>query len=85
MDVSQPFPNPTSGRTAFHVTVDRDSELDVDIYDIGGRVLRNVFSGTIPQASRRTFDLDLSGLPAGMAFVVVRGRNRLITRPVIIQ
>ncbi len=85
LDVSRPFPNPTSGRTAFHVSVDRDSELDVAIYDIRGGAVRKVFRGTVPKVSGRYFDLDLSALPAGIVFVVVRGRDRLITRPVVIH
>jgi len=45
-------PSPTSGATTFRLSVPRPMELSLEVYDIGGRLVRVLLRGTEPAGER---------------------------------
>jgi len=45
-------PSPTSGATTFRLSLPRAMELSLAVYDIGGRLVRVLLSGTEPAGER---------------------------------
>jgi aminopeptidase N len=65
--ISTVGPIPTKGALTVHYTLDRDSDVDVQVFDIAGkRVLRQK---TAASAGVQSFDLDTASLASGVYFV----------------
>lgn len=81
--VSQARPNPTSGETRFAVTLDGDAQIDVGIYDIGGRRIAQLFRGPKGPGSHpfswNGRAADGSAVGEGIYFYRVTGAGRSVT------
>ena len=76
-------PNPTRGRTSLVVNLTRESNLSVRLYDLNGRLVRDV-----AEESRRTpglyrVNLDLTGSPAGVYFLKLAAGREVMMRKVV--
>jgi hypothetical protein len=61
------FPNPFSSLASLEISVPENLEAEIDIYDISGRKIMQVFNGTLFQGSQ-TFAMDLTELGNGIYF-----------------
>jgi hypothetical protein len=81
-------PNPFRGKTDVRLTLDRAGDLDVTIYDVRGRAVRHLMSGTWVSAGARTFSWDGrrdqgSTCAAGIYFLGARIGSEHMTRRIV--
>jgi len=67
-----------------HYALNQSTELRIDLYDAGGRLLRALLDERVP-AGIYTLDTDLNGLPAGMYVYRIVANGRVTTQQVIRQ
>ncbi|HUF08606.1 MAG TPA: metallophosphoesterase [Rhodothermales bacterium] len=48
LEVSAPYPNPTSGGTSIRFTLPTQTHVAITVYDVAGRLVRTVLSSTLP-------------------------------------
>ena len=83
------FPNPTAGRTDFAFTMPAPGRARLALYDLNGRLVRTLVSGT-RSAGRQsaTWDgLDAHGKPAGLGlyFARLEAADHVVTRRVSVM
>ncbi len=81
------YPNPFSAGTAFDVTVPRNADVSVEIFDVGGRRVLDL-ARLDAGATRLSFDgRDARSrlLPSGVYFLRVHAANETVTRKLVIQ
>ncbi len=66
-----PYPNPTNGSVSFEILMPREAKLKVEMYDVLGHKLMDVYNATAPKGTQ-TFKLDLNGYPRGVYILKVR-------------
>jgi agmatine/peptidylarginine deiminase len=64
------FPNPSHGITCIPVTSVAPLKADVSLYDITGRKVQNIFSGTLKRGDNKFF-LNSIGMPPGVYMVTL--------------
>lgn len=69
--VTAPYPNPAAGSITIPYTLKKDSDVTIEVTDMGGRSVQALSKGGI-SAGSYTETLDLSRLPNGLYHVVVR-------------
>ncbi len=67
------YPNPTNPQARFELTVDRSQEVRIDVYDVMGRHMTHLFSGSLESETPYSFVLDSQSLAGGTYMVRVRG------------
>jgi hypothetical protein len=75
----------SSGKTVnirLNQVVDLQQYVDIDLYDVSGRLVSTLFKGEIGQAEIRT---DLKNIHSGMYFLRVRSGQMVTTKPITIQ
>lgn len=87
---SAPYPNPARGNTAsFSMGIPRESEVEVEAFDVTGRSVRKLAKGMQPPgASTLVWDLrsdEGQRLPTGIYMVRARIGDQIIHRRVVIQ
>ena len=82
------YPNPFTHEAFFDVTLDQESAVSVDVFDVAGRKVRSIDMKSIPTgATRLTFDgLDdrARALPSGVYFYRVHAGGESMTRKMVI-
>ncbi len=88
MTLSANFPNPFSDETTFDLNLPRDTDVDIRVYDVTGRLVRRMDLTRPGAGSRRmAFDgRDDHGnfLPSGVYFYRVHAGNEAVTRKMVI-
>ncbi len=72
--LSSPYPNPTSYGTTFSVTSGQAQEMSIVVSDLLGRIVSEVYQGTVRADERVTFTWDSSANPNGVYFIRVVGK-----------
>lgn len=63
------YPNPSANEVNIDLEAPEDlSQLDVNMYDISGRLIHAVYSGK-PAGLRQSFRIDVSNMPNGLYFI----------------
>ncbi len=79
-------PNPFNPRTVIGFALDRDERIDLEVYDMSGRLLRNLASGRLNAGTHRVVwdGTDHRGrrLASGVYLVRLRGRDFVESRQV---
>ncbi len=87
--VGDAYPNPFSTATAFDVTLPRNADVSVELFDVAGRRVRVLDLGRLDAgATRLSFDgRDAHSrlLPSGVYFLRVHAANETVTRKLVIQ
>ena len=87
--VSPNMPNPFSSATVIDVHLNRESDVDVKVYDVTGRLVRNLERRRLSAGTHRVrFDgRDDSGrsLPSGVYFFKVAGTGSHVTRKIVLE
>ncbi len=82
------FPNPFESTTSLEFQLAADSDVEIEIYDVAGRKVRNIFLGNTGAGARQiAFDgLDDAGRPlsSGVYFYRVRAAGETVTRKMVI-
>lgn len=74
----QAWPNPTADGTKLTVTLPNSANLDLRLFDVTGKQVRSVYSGST--SGTLTLDLDLSSLPAGSYILAARIPGQLVEK-----
>lgn len=77
------FPNPLCGRGRLAYTLNRPSDLRVQVFDRAGRVVRTLFDGR-SAAGRQSLDFDAARLTPGVYFVRADAGGATLTVPVTV-
>lgn len=72
--VDQNYPNPFNPKTSITVEVLESSYFDINVYDLVGNKVQQLFNGTLAHGSI-TFEFDGSKLPSGIYFLDVTSKS----------
>ena len=73
LELSPPYPNPFRDVTRFNVRVAHDQEVDIGVFDEGGREVKSLHEGQLSANVQHEFAFDASGLASGVYTLHVRG------------
>ena len=82
--LTNPYPNPFSNQSTFSVTSDSDGSTHIALFDILGREVQTIFQGRLVVGSTTSFDIQASGLPAGLYLLRVSSPSHTRTRKLIL-
>ncbi|MFA8300326.1 MAG: T9SS type A sorting domain-containing protein [Hyphomicrobiales bacterium] len=82
--VSQNVPNPFNGITRVNVELVEAADLKLDVYNVSGQKLMTINKGE-SFAGNHTFEIDGSGLDAGVYFYSVVAGESVVTKKMIIE
>ncbi len=84
----QAFPNPFQSEVRLVVESERDATIDVNVYDVAGRLVTRVFSGMMAPGSKvfdwRGDDGDGARVASGVYYVVVHSQGNVTSTPVVL-
>jgi hypothetical protein len=73
--LSEMYPNPFNPSTTFELVLDVPQEVRVSVYDLNGREVGVLFTGSMKEHINYRFRLDASDLSSGVYLVRVAGQN----------
>ena len=82
-----PYPNPCSGRMSFPVSLASSGNVDIDIFDITGRLVHTISSGTLESGEHSLIwngRIEDRTAPAGIYMVRLKGDNLTETYRVVL-
>jgi hypothetical protein len=77
-------PNPASSVVYLNMHLRDASDIEVNVYDVQGRNIRNLFSGPLP-GGLRSMEADVSGLNEGLYFVVIEAGSQRIVKKLMVN
>ncbi len=81
VSLGQAMPNPANDMTRFELTLSNEMNLEMVIYDMGGKKVATVLNGSKGQGTY-SLDVDLSDLSSGAYTLVLRSGDVVITRQI---
>lgn len=80
------YPNPSNGgMVSFNFSLQRGGPVDISIYDITGKLVRNVRSGEFYSIGQHTIPISTSNLSDGVYMVKLTGKNFNASEKLIIS
>ena len=79
------FPNPTTDDFSLAYTLDSNSFVQIDLYDMQGGFIKNFLKLSQQEAGVYYHNFSLSGLPTGMYLLVFKNTSKTITNKIIKQ
>ena len=83
-DLHQNYPNPFNASTKISFELNADSDVQLSLYDIRGRFIKDVHSGFY-SAGKHTLTLDAEALPSGVYLYQLQVGALLQTRAMVLQ
>ncbi len=80
--LSAAYPNPFNPRTSFSLTVTERQDVKVQIFNLLGQPVKQLFEGTLEAGQSQTFTFEAGELPSGIYLYRVTGENFTATRQV---
>lgn len=77
------YGNPASGILNMEITLGTRIDVELALYDTNGRLLRRMSPGVL-SSGRHLFEMSISELPGGIAFLVCTAGETQMTKPVVI-
>ena len=77
-----PYPNPFQEQTQFTIQTELGGHVDIEVYDVLGRKVDVVFSGTIPAGTPYQVVFERGNLPTGEYIIRARGEGISVARRV---
>jgi hypothetical protein len=78
------YPNPFSGETTFSFHLKRQGIVDLDLYNVEGRLVTAILSGRTLARGLHRVTYDGNELPSGIYFCRLRADDRILTRRVLV-
>jgi hypothetical protein len=78
------YPNPFTGQLAIQFNSTETAETFLRVYDVHGKMIRDLFAGTIKAGEVRNFILDSEGITSGVYIVRVNTPGRSLFQKVIL-
>jgi len=86
--LGQNFPNPFNPYTTIPISLDRTSTVEVDVFDVTGRLVKKLYRGTMSGGSHELHwdgrDFTGHNLPSGLYFVRMRADGITFSRKMIL-
>jgi hypothetical protein len=83
-DLSGVYPNPVQNSARIDLAVRDRQQVAVEIYDLLGRRVQNVFDNTLEANRTRTLNLSADDLSSGAYFVRITGETFTETRRITV-
>ena len=83
-ELTQAYPNPFTDYARFNLTVAREQNVRVELFDMNGRMIRTVYDGVLPAGENRLFKISGENLSSGTYFYRVSGENFATTKSVVL-
>ncbi len=80
--VSAASPNPFQVASRFSVTVDKAQEVTVEVYNLLGQKVQELYRGAMLAGESRVFAIEARGLPAGLYVYRVETEQGVTSRQV---
>lgn len=80
--VSAASPNPFTASSQFTVTVDRTQEVTVELYNLLGQRVKELFSGRLEGGESQLFTIQADALPPGLYLYRVQSGQTVVSRQV---
>lgn len=78
------YPNPTSGDVQVSFDLQKSSLVDIEVYDVVGRLQTQAFKGVLPAGNNRE-QLDVHQLSAGIYFVSLSADGTHLMKKIIVE
>ena len=72
------YPNPASNMVSISFTNSVTSKTKLDLYDINGKFIKNLYEGILNKNAQRKIELQTKGLSAGVYIVTLQTENKII-------
>ncbi len=74
------YPNPASGNVSISFTATVTSKTKLELYDMSGKLVKNLFEGILGKDARQKIELQTRSLPAGIYIVSLQTGNRIASQ-----
>jgi hypothetical protein len=79
-------PNPTSDKVTINYFTNRSGEINIDVYDINGKLIEKLFHGNHQDNTVLTWNPKQNGsVQPGKYFIKISREAKVITKPFIVQ
>ncbi len=82
--IVETFPNPTAGLSNVTFTVPQATEATLEVYDMSGRKVAQIFNGNVDETADYRFEFDGSSLPNGVYIYRLNTNEEVITEKFMI-
>ena len=72
-ELSKPYPDPFNPQTQFTLTIARQQDVTIQVYDMLGRQVQTLYQGTLAPSEAHQFTFQASDLPSGRYFIRAAG------------
>jgi hypothetical protein len=72
------YPNPASRNVSISFTTLATGRTKLELYDMSGKLVKNLFEGVLSKNSRQLIDLQAGGLPSGIYIVSLQLGNNIV-------
>ena len=78
------YPNPFNPQTQFSISIGAPQRVEIDVYNVLGQRVANLFSGTMPARQNQIVQFEAGNLPGGIYLIQVRGEHFTETQQVVL-
>ncbi len=82
--LSSAYPNPFNPITQFNLMVATDQEVDIQVVDVTGRIVRQLHNGNLESGRQYSFTFDAGTLPSGAYWIRVVGEQFSSNKAVVL-
>lgn len=68
-EMQKPYPDPFNPQTQFNMTIAREQNVNIEVYDMLGRQIKTLYSGVLAPNESHLFTFEASNLPSGRYFI----------------
>ena len=83
LSLDNPYPNPFNPETSLRVSLIKNEELKISVYDIKGSIVSILFDGSVSQGLHK-FNWNASSFSSGIYFIGVRTSSEVLFKKVIL-
>ncbi|HET6567426.1 MAG TPA: T9SS type A sorting domain-containing protein [Rhodothermales bacterium] len=76
------YPNPFNNSSKFSLTVAHRQQVRVQVFNMLGQTVRDLYSGTMEAGETKSFTFDAGDLPSGIYIYSIRGERFTAARQV---
>ena len=80
-----PYPNPASGTATIDFTLDKGSNVSINVYDVAGRRVATLIDNASRPAGLGSVTLDTRTIPTGIYFLKLQSDRKSVTRKITIM
>lgn len=79
------YPNPSSNKTTFAISLGQESSLSLRIMDMNGRIVANPISNKLSPAGEEKLTFPVKDLPNGVYICELRTGDQILTKKLVVQ